>query len=671
MLGKDGIRPRFINLLWTSFRIFRPTLITAAFKLGALICILLITTVQGVRAWSVPMQLAQYPFLRHSTWPSGRGRSPDLVRGPSDPAELEAFLDDLVSSQLADHDIPGAVVSVVKDGELFFAKGYGYADMARGRAMDPDETLVLIGSITKLFTFTAVMQLVEQDKLALDVDINAYLQDFQIPPTYPEPVTLHHLLTHTAGFEDRLSHMFRLREHPRISRAAYLERQMSKRVYPPGELIGYSNYGVALAGYLVAQISGMPTDTYIEKYILEPLKMDHTTIRQVASPKLEDNFARGFFPGLSGELVSLKEPIPAAPITTMRTTATDIAKFMIAHLQDGRYQDVRILGADTAQMMHQQHFTHDPRIPGVTYGFVEWVRNDQHILWHAGKTALFYNLCMLLPEHDVGVFISYNRARASDARAEFRQAFLDHYYPVTLSEPRPMEGYAERVKRFAGTYQESRWAYTTSDVWVYALVRTHIVTANPDGTLQYLRAKYVEVEPFVFREVNGQGILIFREADFSPHKGRLIALCDFDPHEVLIKMRWYETPIFHLILLALCITVFLSVLVGASPQRWGRGGHLSVAKWVSGFNLIFLIGMLLVGLSVALDPYLNLAFLAPIFVILLVLVLIVSIILVVSAWTKPARWRMGGQVHATLLMLASLIFMGWLYYWNLLGLWQF
>jgi hypothetical protein len=320
----------------------------------------------------------------------------------------------------------------------------------------------------------------------------------------------------------------------------------------------------------------MPTDAYIEEHILEPLAMHHTTIRQVASPALEDNFARGFFPGLSDDLVSLKEPVPAAPITTMRTTATDIAKFMIAHLHDGRYQDVRILETDTAQMMHRQHFTHDPRIPGVTYGFVEWARNDQHILWHAGKTALFYNLCMLLPEHDVGVFISYNRARASDARAEFRQAFLDHYYPVRIPEPQPMEGYAERVSRFAGTYQESRWAYTTSDVWVYALVRTHIVTSNPDGTLQYLRAKYVEVEPYVFREIGGQGTLIFHEADFPPHEGRLIGLCDFDPHEVLIKMAWYETPIFHLILLALCVIVFLSVLIGTPPHAWGRGTPLTL-----------------------------------------------------------------------------------------------
>src|ERR687889_2070987 len=123
-------------------------------------------------------------------------------QGPTDRAELEAFLDEELGKEMQKHHIAGAAVSVVKDGELFFAKGYGEADVEKGIPVDPKQTIFHVGSVGKLFTWTAVMQLVEEGRLDLDADINTYL-DFRIPDTYPHPITLKHLLTHTAGFEDR------------------------------------------------------------------------------------------------------------------------------------------------------------------------------------------------------------------------------------------------------------------------------------------------------------------------------------------------------------------------------------------------------------------------------------------------------------------------------------
>src|SRR5215212_11872848 len=129
--------------------------------------------------------------------------APSRQEGPTDPAELEAFLDEELGREMEKHHIAGAAVSVVKDGELFFAKGYGYADLDNKIPVDPEQTVFRIGSVGKLFTWTAVMQLVEQGKLDLDADINTYL-DLRIPDTYPQPITLKHLMTHTSGFEDRL-----------------------------------------------------------------------------------------------------------------------------------------------------------------------------------------------------------------------------------------------------------------------------------------------------------------------------------------------------------------------------------------------------------------------------------------------------------------------------------
>src|SRR6266704_2337418 len=143
---------------------------------------------------------------------SGQGPAPAPSKEPAPPtqssavpeltkADFETFLDALIPSQLRNRNIAGAVVSVVKDGQVLFQKGYGYADFEAKKPVLPDQTLFRPGSISKLFTATAVMQLVEQGKLDLDRDVNEYV-DFAIPKTYPEPVTLRRLLTHTAGFEE-------------------------------------------------------------------------------------------------------------------------------------------------------------------------------------------------------------------------------------------------------------------------------------------------------------------------------------------------------------------------------------------------------------------------------------------------------------------------------------
>src|ERR671932_1674263 len=198
--------------------------------------------------------------------------APSHALGPTDPAELQAFLDKLFGQEMQAYHIAGAAVSVVKDGKLFFAKGYGYADREHGIPVDPAQTLFHIGSVTKLFTWTAVMQLVAQGKLNLDADVNTYL-DFRIPDTYPQPITLRHLLTHTAGFEDQHVAMVALKEEDLAPPRAWLVSHIPARVRPPGERAAYSNYGAALAGYIVARIEGEWSSQAVEDHILNQLGM--------------------------------------------------------------------------------------------------------------------------------------------------------------------------------------------------------------------------------------------------------------------------------------------------------------------------------------------------------------------------------------------------------------
>jgi CubicO group peptidase (beta-lactamase class C family) len=190
--------------------------------------------------------------------------------------DLEAWLDGRVPYALQAGGIAGAVIVVVKDGSVLLQKGYGLADVAKKRPMDPEQTMVRIGSTTKLFTWTAVMQLVEQGKLDLDRDVNDYL-DFTIPHDFGRPVTLRDLMNHRGGFEEGLKDILRTDPHGLPSTESYLKEHRRPMLFAPGSVPAYSNYGAALAGYIVERVSGERYERYVEHHILDPLGMTHTT----------------------------------------------------------------------------------------------------------------------------------------------------------------------------------------------------------------------------------------------------------------------------------------------------------------------------------------------------------------------------------------------------------
>jgi CubicO group peptidase (beta-lactamase class C family) len=193
-------------------------------------------------------------------------------------ADLEAFLDGLVPLQIKLDDIAGATISVVKDGKLMFAKGYGYADIAAKRPVSPDNTLFRPGSIGKLFTWTAIMQLVEKGKIDLDADVNSYI-DFKIPEPFGRPVTVRNLMTHTPGFEESIKEL--IVERPEdLDYGRWLKTNIPRQIFPPGTVPAYSNYGASLGGYIVERVSGEPFVDYVDNHIFKPLGMTRSTYRQ-------------------------------------------------------------------------------------------------------------------------------------------------------------------------------------------------------------------------------------------------------------------------------------------------------------------------------------------------------------------------------------------------------
>jgi CubicO group peptidase (beta-lactamase class C family) len=316
---------------------------------------------------------------------------------------------------------------MVKDGGVFFMKGYGYSDLEDEIPADPQTTVFRIGSTSKLFTATAVMQLVEEGKIDLDANINRYLERFQIPDAYPQPVTTAHLLTHTGGFDERVIGSFARTPSEVRPLGEYLAEHMPARVMPPGQVTSYSNHGLALAGYIVETISCLPFEEYVAEEILEPLGMAHSSFAQPLPPALAADMAIPYPQGV--------EPGPMlytliAPAGMLSTTTDDMARFLIAHLQDGRYGDTRILEEEAAQLMHRRHFANQPDIPGWAYGFTERTENGQRVLDHGGADPTGYgSMAVLLPEQNLGFFAVINSRFRDELLMELSKALLDHYYP--------------------------------------------------------------------------------------------------------------------------------------------------------------------------------------------------------------------------------------------------
>src|SRR5438874_5740751 len=320
-------------------------------------------------------------------------------------ADYKTFLCALIPSQLRNRNIADAVVSVVKDGQVLFQKGYGYADVEAKKPVLPEQTLFRPGSISKLFTATAVMQLVEQGKLDLDRDVNEYL-DFAIPKTYPEPITLRRLLTHTAGFEDTLKNLFVAHESDLKLLRAYLVNQMPARIFPPGKVPSYSNYGFTLAGYIVERVSGEKFERYIDNHILKPLRMTNSTFDQPLPPELAAQMSKGY-------LNAAKKPrdfefVQAAPAGSLSTTAADMTRFMLAFLQDGSVDGVAILKPETVRQMETRQFELHPMISGLGLTFMEYCLNPVRVIAHGGDTVYFHSDMVLVPDAHVGYFVSYN-----------------------------------------------------------------------------------------------------------------------------------------------------------------------------------------------------------------------------------------------------------------------
>ena len=443
-----------------------------------------------------------------------------VTEGPAESrltkADAEAWLDGLMAYALPRGDIAGGVVVIVKNGEILLQKGYGYSDVAKHAPVDPERTLFRPGSVSKLFTWTAVMQLVEEGKLKLDADVNQYL-DFKIPERDGKPVTLRNILTHTAGFEEQPKGIMGVEKDGVPELGPFLKTWVPTRIFGPGETPAYSNYATALAGYIVARASGMSFDDYVDAKLFAPLDMKYSTFRQPLPGNLKPLMSKGYqqasLPDKPFEIVG------PAPAGSLSASGADMAHFMIAHLQNGRYGDKQILKPETAQEMHGTALTILPRVNRMMLGFYETNYDGRRVIGHGGDTQWFHSYLHLFIDDNVGLYMSFNSAGKEGAvgglRSQIFEQFTDRYLPGPAPDGKVDDATAaEHARQIAGRYGNSRRS-DSSFLSLLNLFGAVKVTANEDHTigvsmftnLAGMPSRWREIEPYVWRQEEGKQLL--------------------------------------------------------------------------------------------------------------------------------------------------------------------
>jgi len=501
--------------------------------------------------------------------------------------DAAAYFDGLLPDAINRADIAGAVIVIVKDGQPLLERGYGFADVKARRRVDPETTMFRPGSISKTFMWTAVMQQVEAGKIDLDADINQYL-DFKIPPYDGKPITMRQLMTHSEGFSDAAKDLISTDPHSLKGLGPLLKQAVPPRIYEPGTTPAYSNYGASLAGYIVQRVSGEPFDDYVARHIFAPLGMTHSTFAQPLPNGWLANMSKGY--RVASRPPGPYELVGLAPAGALATSGSDMAHFMIAHLQDGEYQGQRILAANTAELMHSPQFRPVPSLPAMDLGFYQEPGNGHRVIGHAGDLNLFHSDMHLYLDDHVGLFVSFNSSGNAGAthniRASLFKGFTDRYFPAPqVAEPPTWKTAIADGQTLSGQYLETR---RSDSGWLRiaaVLLGQSKISADKNGILTISSFRglanqpkhWREIGPFQYQEVGGDSkagavvkdgkVTLVMSDDIPP----VMAL---QPAPIALSAAW-NLPLFYATVVILMIAALTWPLAAIIRKRYGRSFALS------------------------------------------------------------------------------------------------
>lgn len=602
--------------------------------------------------------------------------------------QVIALINVAVRAQMEAGHTPGGVVIVVKDTAVVFAKAYGYADLERRKRVTVDSTSFYLASVTKPFTATAILQLVEKGLIDLHSDVNPYLKTFKIPEAFGAVVTPAHLLTHTAGFEDRNIGYVNATPAESEATAAYLSKALPKRVMAPDLFSSYSNYGYGIAGQLIEDVTGMTYATYLEQNVFQPLGMTRSSAQIPVPADLSAYLANGYdMDYIADRLVAQPlgyRKMPGAGSVT--ATALDVAKFMIAQLNSGANSSGRILSAEALAGMHATQYSPHSKLPGVAFGLFNRNRGSKRTLEHAGGYIGFSTYLALVPEDRLGVFVAVNKTAGGSS--QIAGAALNALYPPIEPEPLPeptLRG--EALQRFAGMYHSTKYSRNTVEkiaIW------DAFINVTADGDRLWFtaargpRVAWQAVGPDLFRRTDKEEYLTFRE------KAGDITHLIYSQDGIatpLERLHWSENIIANragLVSLGgfwlLTLLGWPLVTLGMALVRRIRGvSRTSVSGKPAAFLAVVVI-LLNLGFCLGLDVWIGnsgyrigLVYGMSREMIFLLWLPIVGILpalgvvyFVPRIW-KDRVWNLFGRVYYTGIAVSCFAFYVFLYHWNLLG----
>lgn len=535
--------------------------------------------------------------------------------------DVETLVDGFLPYALKRGDIAGAVVTVVKDGQILFAKGYGVADRETNEPVDPEKHLFRPGSISKLFTWIAVMQQVEAGRIDLDTDINKYL-DFKIPDTWPEPITMRHVMTHTAGFSETVKDLIVRGQNNPLELEKLMSRWVPERSFRPGTVPAYSNYATALAGLIVQRVSGEKFEDYITRHILAPAGMQHSSMAQPLPAHLAPLMSKGYLS--SRDPAQDFEVVNHAPAGSLSASGADMGRFMIALLNKGEGPGGRILTPDSlAQMWKPQYRPLPGQELAMGLGFYEQNRNGYRIMGHGGDTTLFHSDLAMWLDEGVGLYISMNstgdEVSRGPIRSELHRMFADRYFPAKAPADTAK---AEPVKRkvpVGGTFYMSRRVEGTLVSMINLFSQGDLIT-NEDGTVTFTLFNDYASKPKRWREVSpdrwqevGTDSLMHTKTD---ENGRVTAITTDDYPAIFVAQpvpasisKGWNLPAIAITLAIALFTIIWWPAAALVRRRYGMvhpltGQHLLADRLVRVASLLAVTCLVGFGLVIALaiDP---------------------------------------------------------------------
>ncbi|AFC32926.1 hypothetical protein PM3016_6294 [Paenibacillus mucilaginosus 3016] len=431
--------------------------------------------------------------------------------GPQDAKEAEAFADPLFAEVMKKYNVNGSNFVVVKDGKVLVNKGYGYADLEKKIPVD-QHTVFQIGSVSKTFTALAAMQLADKGEIDLYEDIQTYLGGMKIPNKTEKKLTMFDMLTYTSGVDLPDSTSFIAHEFvdKDIPMKQFLLDHMPTVVRPPGEAYTYDNFAFLLAGYAVENVSGMPFHQYMDKNVFKPLGMNSTSVR--ITPKLLDRMAAHY--NLAGDLIPVEGTAPTdGPQGSIISTGDDMAKYLIMHLQKGKYEDRQLVSEKAAEQMHKYQVFADKSIPITTVGGFEGYRkelaNGQHVVLKGGNMTGHQSLIVLVPEKNTAFYMSYNNDTMMSL--EVYEAFMDHYFPQTKQPEKPVYIPLDEkdAEKYVGLYQNTRFHFLKSK-FSYADGTLRMETGTPG------KHTFKMITPLLFEDESGNKLAFKKD-----HRGSI------------------------------------------------------------------------------------------------------------------------------------------------------